>query len=120
MYLALIILPLLGSIASGLVRSTLGFSSSTPSRDIRNKQRVPKKLLHSNANCKGYYYTGFCDAEGCFRVKIVRNKKYSTAPGTADGGCYADNVKKYIIQILLLPVMRAWVNVGNESGIKLV
>jgi intein/homing endonuclease len=78
MYLALIILPLLGSIASGLARSTPGFSSSTPSRDIRNKQRVPKKLLHSNANGKGYYYTGFFDAEGCFRVKIVRNKKYST------------------------------------------
>jgi hypothetical protein len=73
MYLALIILPLLGSIASGLARSTPGFSSSTPSRDIRNKQRVPKKLLHSNANGKGYYYTGFFDAEGCFFVSVLKS-----------------------------------------------
>jgi hypothetical protein len=88
MYLALIILPLLGSIASGLLRFTPGFSS-TSCRGIRNKQTVPKKFLHSNTNCKGYYYTGFFDAEGCFRVKIAPlapvpvtarggNKKYST------------------------------------------
>ena len=75
-----------GSIASGLFRSTPGFSSSTPSRDIRNKQRVPKKLLHSNANGKGYYYTGFFDAEGCFRVKIVFSPPPDKQKGTPPSG----------------------------------
>jgi hypothetical protein len=72
MYLALIILPLLWSIASGY----LSYTTDNP-RGAINVQTVPKKFLHYNASCRDYYYTGFCDAEGCFRVKFDHNKKYS-------------------------------------------
>jgi hypothetical protein len=76
MYLALIILPLLGSIASGLFGRTLPTTSKT--RGVIKIPTIPKKFLHSNVGCKDYYYVGLIDAEGCFRVKITKNKKYST------------------------------------------
>jgi hypothetical protein len=93
MYLTLIILPLLGSIASGI------FGRHPPNKTKRiNRLKLQsvqsqnsKKFVHTVISpspvnregnqinsCKNYYYAGLFDAEGCFRVKIIKIKRYST------------------------------------------
>jgi hypothetical protein len=82
MYLTLIILPLLGSIASGLlVRIILPDYSFV---HWLNGAKVFAYCCYSTIKdniivlSNNYYYTGFLDAESSFKLKIVKNKKYST------------------------------------------